>query len=271
MVLVVGLIIGIVLGLTGAGGSVFAVPLLVNLLDMPIQQAIGLSLGAVAVSATFGVFLKLRSGHIEWMPAAVFAGLGSIGAPAGNWLNRQLDETTLLIGFSLLVVFVAARMWKQASIRPEETHVVRAGINNTDEGDGPICVMNHGKKFQIGLPCVMGMSVGALATGILSGLFGVGGGFLIVPILLALTKISIQKAVATSLVVIAVISSFGFGSFILYGNAVSTDLLGLLALGGIAGMSIGIIASKKIAGPSLQKVFSALMIAILIVTLIINL
>ncbi|MFL0809756.1 MAG: sulfite exporter TauE/SafE family protein [Agarilytica sp.] len=271
MVLIVGLVIGIVLGMTGAGGSVFAVPLLVNLLDLPMQQAIGLSLGAVAVSAAFGVLLKLRSGHIEWLPAGVFATLGSLGAPLGNWINRQFDEQILLVGFAVLVVIVALRMWKQASQNPEQAAVVRAGSNKDDEENGAVCVMNEGKKFQIGLPCVMGMSAGAIATGILSGLFGVGGGFLIVPILLALTKITIQQAVATSLVVIAVISSVGFGSFIMYGNAVSTNVLSFLALGGIAGMAVGIFASKYIAGPVLQKIFSVLMIVILIVTLVINL
>ncbi len=270
MALFVGVVIGVVLGLTGAGGSVFAVPLLINLLDLSMQQAAGLSLGAVAVSALFGVILKLRTGHIEWLPAIVFACLGSIGAPLGSWLGRQLDEQVLLVGFAVLVVIVATRMWIQASSRPEETKVVRAD-RETGDGKLAICKMNEGKKFQIGLPCVLGMSAGALSTGVLSGLFGVGGGFLIVPILLALTNISIRQAVATSLVVIACVGSVGFVNFVAFGSDVDTNVLALLAVGGVLGMAAGVFTSRYLAGPLLQKIFAILMFVILAVTLVVKL
>ncbi len=269
MALAVGIIIGVVLGLTGAGGSVFAVPLLMNLLGLSMQQAVGLSLGAVAASALFGVFLKWRTGHIEWLPALVFAVLGSVGAPVGGWVNRQVDERLLLVGFALLVVLVAIKMWRQASLNPSQARIVRADTVQGSDNEA-VCLMNQGRKFSIGFPCVMGMSAGAITTGFLSGLFGVGGGFLIVPILLALTNISIRQAVATSLVVIAVVGSVGFGNFIFFGNSVDTHTLVLLALGGVVGMSLGVFASRYIAGPVLQKLFAALMVVILIVTLFIN-
>ncbi len=268
MTLVVGMIIGAVLGLTGAGGSVFAVPLLINLLGFSMPQAIGLSLGAVAASALFGVILKWRSGHIEWLPAAVFAALGSIGAPLGNWLNRYVSETWLLLGFSLLVVIVAVRMWLQAGRRPEEAREVRASFSRTEDDKNAVCRMNAHRPFRIGLPCVMGMSVGALGTGFISGLFGVGGGFLIVPILLYLTDISVRQAVATSLLVIAVISSVGFGSFFVFGSTVDLLTLLWLAGGGLIGMMLGVFFSRFIAGPRLQQMFAVLMVAVLLVTLV---
>lgn len=270
MELVVGMIIGVVLGLTGAGGSVFAVPLLMNLLGFSMQQAVGLSLGAVAASALFGVVLKLRTGHIAWLPAAVFAALGSIGAPIGGWVNRMLDEQVLLLGFAVLVIIVALRMWRQASSHPSQAEVVRAGLGAGGTREA-ICLMNQGRKFSIGLPCVMGMSAGAVATGFVSGLFGVGGGFLIVPILLALTNISIRQAVATSLVVIATVGAVGFANFIFFGHSVDSKVLILLSIGGVIGMTAGVFASRYIAGPALQKIFAGLMVVILAITLSMNL
>ena len=81
MAIIVGCIIGLVLGLTGAGGSIFAVPLLIILLSLPAQQAIGLSLGAVALSSLLGVFTKIKSGDIQWLPAMVYSVIGSLVAP----------------------------------------------------------------------------------------------------------------------------------------------------------------------------------------------
>ncbi|MFL0799010.1 MAG: sulfite exporter TauE/SafE family protein [Agarilytica sp.] len=267
MTLLVGVVIGVVLGLTGAGGSVFAVPLLINFLGLSMQQAAGLSLGAVAISALFGVILKLRTGHIEWLPALVFACLGSVGAPLGSWVGRRVDEKVLLVMFAVLVVIVATRMWQQASSRPEETKVVRA---DREQGHGThaMCKQNQGRRFQVGVPCVLGMSAGALSTGVLSGLFGVGGGFLIVPILLALTNISIRQAVATSLVVIACVGAVGFVNFVAFGSNIEMHILALLAMGGVVGMALGVFTSRYLAGPLLQKIFAILMFVILAVTLV---
>ncbi len=268
MILLVGIVIGAVLGLTGAGGSVFAVPLLVNLLDIPLHQAIGLSLGAVAASALFGALLKIRSGQIQWLPAAVFAALGSLGAPLGNWLSRQFDERYLMIGFSVLVVIIALRLWRQSHAQPETADIVRAAPPNSPRETGEtLCTINQQQKFRVGLPCVLGMSSAALVTGLLSGLFGVGGGFLIVPSLLILTSMSMRPAVATSLVVIAIISSAGFASFLLSGKSVEANWLALLAAGGIAGMAVGVFTSRRIAGANLQKIFAVLMLVVVAFTL----
>ncbi|NRB38027.1 MAG: sulfite exporter TauE/SafE family protein [Pseudomonadales bacterium] len=268
MAILVGCIIGLVLGLTGAGGSVFAVPLLIIFLSLPAQQAIGLSLGAVALSALLGVFTKLKSGDIQWLPAMVYSVIGSLVAPLGNWANRQIDETLLMLGFSVLVVVVAVRMWLQATKQPQHTTVVRAGILSQEPSAIAICRMNKGAPFRIGLPCVMGVSAGAMLTGLLSGLFGVGGGFLIVPTLLFLTGISIRQAVATSLVVITAISASGFISFSLSGSNVDLHLLALVASGGMMGMIAGVFTSKYLASPTLQKIFAVLMLLIAAITLI---
>lgn len=256
--LLVGIIIGSVLGLTGAGGSVFAVPLLMLLLDLTPQQAIGISLGAVCISAIYGSFANLRSQNIQWFPAITYALIGGLLAPIGSLLGKQVDDSLLLIGFSCLVLIVAMRMWKQANSKPLEATVVRsADIHSVDSP-------NNDDKNQIqhqSVLSVFGIVVGAALTGLLSGLFGVGGGFLIVPTLIMLQGFSMKQAVATSLTIISIISASGFFFFLFSSDQpLNFSILYLVAIGGILGMLVGTKASKKIAGPSLQKLFSIMML-----------
>ena len=271
MTWIVGLIIGLVLGLTGAGGSVFAVPLLIWLVGLEPSQAIGISLGAVAAGALFGVVARLRSKEIQWLPAIVYASLGSLTTPLGTWLNRRIDDQWLMIGFALLVLVIAIRLWRQAVAQPDETRAVRGSLHADEDPSGAVCRMINNAPFRIGLPCIAGMSAGALLTGLLSGLFGVGGGFIIVPTLLFLTGISIRQAVATSLVVISAVGTSGFLSFLLGGGSPGTEILAQVAVGSIVGMLAGIVLSKRLSGPTLQKIFAALMLLVAIGTLIDNL
>jgi uncharacterized membrane protein YfcA len=260
MTYLLGLIIGSVLGLTGAGGSVFAVPLLIYLLQQSPQQAIGISLGAVSLCALYGVIIRIKSGYIQWLPAIVFAAIGSLFSPLGNWLNQFIPAPILLICFGVLVLLIALRMWQQAVKVPEHSRVVRANKQLSADTPQALCKMNQNQPFAIGPKCVAGISFAAVMTGLLSGMFGVGGGFLIIPSLLFLTAINMVQAVATSLVIIALVSGSGFVSYLLNTPSLDFPLLAKIALGGIIGMTLGIIASNKIAGPNLQKGFAVLMI-----------
>jgi len=270
MTLLVGCIIGLILGLTGAGGSVFAVPLLIEVVGLQPSQAIGVSLGAVAAGALFGVAARWRSDEIQWLPAAVYAVLGALATPFGTWLNHRSNERMLMLGFGMLVCVIAVRLWLQARRQPAETRAVRGSLSDDSADSGAVCRMINNEPFRIGLPCIAGMSGGALLTGFLSGLFGVGGGFIIVPTLMFLTGINIRQAVATSLVVISVIGISGFASFMYNGNSPGTELLLQLAAGSILGMLAGILLSRKISGPLLQQIFAALMLAIAAATIVRN-
>ncbi|HTF85536.1 MAG TPA: sulfite exporter TauE/SafE family protein [Cellvibrio sp.] len=271
MVLLIGLLIGLVLGLTGAGGSVFAVPLLVLLAGMPMAEAAGISLGAVAASTLYGSFrnsLKSHNQSILWLPGAILALVGAVTAPVGKWLGLQIPELILLISFCLLAMVIAVRMWRGATSDPDAARVVRAGdFANTPQPE-LLCNLSHTGQFELRPRCVSGLLVGGVVVGLLSGLFGVGGGFLIVPLLLVLSPISMMQAVSTSLVIIAAVSASGFASHLLMTDQSDWSLLGLVAMGGVLGMMAGQAISHKIANALLQKIFAVSLLVIALITLI---
>lgn len=260
LALLVGLVIGLVLGLTGAGGSVLALPLLMQGLGLPPATAAGLSLGAVALAAALGVLLRLGRGQIVW-PAAVMVGAaGAIAAPAGQWLARQWSATTLMIAFTVLVAVIAVRMWRQATLQPEATRVVRAGSQLAVEASSAACSLSESGMLEWRWPCALRLAGVGLVTGLLSGLFGVGGGFVIVPALVLLTGLPMVQAVATSLAIITAVSFTGFFASLLAQAlpATAAPVMG----GSVAGMLLGTALAPRLAGPALQRLFVIVMVAL---------
>lgn len=268
MPLLIGVVIGLVLGLTGAGGSIFAVPLLILLLSLPVNEAVGIALGAVSISALYGTVNNWRYKSILWVPAIILGVCGTLLAPLGKWLGNQLSPAVLLSAFSALAIVIALRMWQQTIKHPEQARVVRSGKISSDDFVEPVCRISRGGQFKWHLPCVASLLVGGLLLGLLTGLFGVGGGFLIVPLLLFLTQVSMQQAVGTSLFIIAVVSGAGFISYAATSTNLDWQLLIWLAAGGLLGMLVGNLVGHKIAGPQLQKVFAISLVVVAVFTLI---
>lgn len=267
LLLAIGIVIGLVLGLTGAGGSVFAVPLLILLAEFPINAAVGIALGAVAASALFGTLSNWRSNSILWIPALTFSVSGALMAPVGKAIGQQLPETLLLSGFTLLAIIISVRMWVQAQRQPQQTRVLRSTPLDPKQFKQPMCRLSASGQFQWRPKCISGLILGGAAVGLLTGLFGVGGGFLIVPLLVYLSQVSMQQAIGTSLFVITAVSSAGFISFAADTEAMDWLLMGIIVSGGIVGMVIGRLIGQKVSGPNLQKLFSLSLIAVSLVTL----
>lgn len=267
MSVVIGLLIGAVLGLTGAGGSIFAVPLLILLLDLPINDAVGIALGAVAVSALIGTISNWRAKYILWVPALTLGLGGALVAPVGKYLGSQLPEAILLLGFCALAFGIAAIMWRQAVSAPERASVVRSSQLSEDDYRVPICRFTQSEQFDLSSKCVAALISCGVVVGLLSGLFGVGGGFLIVPALLYITQVSMRQAVATSLLIISVVGSSGFASFVVANPQLDCVLLLKVCAGGLIGMSVGRLVADNIAGAQLQKMFSLSLAAIAALTL----
>jgi len=267
MLLLIGLVIGLVLGLTGAGGSVFAVPLLL-MTGMTLPEATGISLGAVAATTLFAsVGTGLSGTAVLWRPGIILALAGAVTAPLGQWLAILVPTDYVLAGFCTLAVIIALRMWLSANRTPENASWVRASNFNQVPVPDLVCAMNQSGQFELRPRCVSGLLIGGLGVGFLSGLFGVGGGFLIVPLLLALSAISMAQAVSTSLFIIALVSSSGFISYLFIHQPDNLSRLLLIVAGGILGMIVGQKISLRVANAVLQKSFAACLFIICIITL----
>ncbi|CDH43213.1 MAG: sulfite exporter TauE/SafE family protein [Candidatus Competibacteraceae bacterium] len=266
--LLFGLLVGFSLGLTGGGGSIFAVPLLVYGLAMPAHEAVGVSLVAVGATALAGAIVRLRRREVEIKTALLFGVAGMIGAPLGTGLGAKLPAELLLGGFALLMLLVAVRMWRKAVRNPEEAKVVRAGEHASDTAEGPACRVNPAGGLTLTSRCALMLALTGMITGLLSGLFGVGGGFLIVPALVLVASLPMHRAVATSLLVIAIISAAGSASYLLAGRPLALEVTALFVFGGLFGMGLGAKLSHRLAGPQLQKLFAVMMVSVAIYMLV---
>jgi len=234
-----GILIGLSLGLTGGGGSILAVPLLVHGMRMDARLAAGVSLAAVGATALIGAIERMRRREIDVPAGLIFALIGMAGAPLGVLLRKHMPSMMLLLLFSALMIVVAMRMWR------------RAGSSAPDQR----------ARAQTANRWPMLLSLG-LATGFISGVFGVGGGFVIVPALVLVTGMPIHRAVATSLLVIPLVSLSGVLSQVLGRQPLDWRVTGLFVAGGIVGMLAGTAACRKLSGPGLQKTFAAVIVLV---------
>jgi uncharacterized membrane protein YfcA len=254
-----GAVVGMALGLTGGGGSIFAVPLLIYGLNMSPSGAVPISLVAVGSTALVGALHSIRAGLVVWQPTIMFIVGGIVGAPLGLSTASFLPTEWILAGFAVLSITVGTLMWIRVHSSPAYAHVVRAEPEASS--DGPICVLAPDGQLRFSAPCAFVLTVAGLGTGFLSGLFGVGGGFLIVPALVLITRMGVHSAVATSLLIISAIGFSGAASAVL-ADRISWPILLPFAAGGAAAMVAGRRIAGRMAGPLLQRVFSALIVLV---------
>jgi uncharacterized membrane protein YfcA len=234
-----GSAVGFTLGLVGGGGSILAVPLMVYLvgIDDP-HVAIGTSALAVSANALIGLAHHARSHNVKWRCAATFAGAGVVGALIGSTVGKAVDGQHLLALFSLLMLAVAALMFRARG----------------HEGD-PGVVLNAGNAPRL-------LAAGT-ATGLLSGFFGIGGGFLVVPGLIAATGMPILFAVGSSLVAVA---AFGLTTGLSYASSglVAWGLAGAFLGGGAAGSLAGTRLATRLASRkgALNAVLASLIVVV---------
>lgn len=255
--IVFGALVGFALGLTGGGGSLLAVPLLVYGLAVAPREAFGVSLAAVGATALVGVIPRIRAGQVEVGTGILFAIAGMLGAPLGTWVAGMIPETVLLTLFSVLMLVVAWRLWSKSQANSADVPVACE-----DASDGPTCQRTADGRLRLTSRCAMLLTLVGLVTGFLSGMFGVGGGFVIVPALVLFSGMPIHKAVATSLLVIVLVSISGVASHFAAGRGISLELTGLFVLGGVTGMALGGVVSKRLSAATLQRVFAIGIVAV---------
>ena len=172
----------------------------------------------------------------------------------------MIPETVLLTLFSVLMLVVAWRMWNESQPKNNEP-LQSAGDKETR---GPACQRTADGRLRLTSRCAMLLAVVGLTTGFLSGMFGVGGGFVIVPALVLFSGMPINKAVATSLLIIVLVSISGVASHFAAGRAISLEVTGLFVLGGVIGMSLGGVVGKRLSVSVLKKVFATGIVAVAI-------
>ena len=238
-----GTVVGFTLGLVGGGGSILAVPLLIYLVGVPSPHvAIGTSAVAVATSAAANLFGHARAGNVKWSCAIVFAAFGTIGAAGGAALGKMVDGGRLLAMFGVLMVLVGFLM-----LRPRRS-----------AGDADV------RLTFVSAPRLLPLLIGfGLGVGGLSGFFGIGGGFLIVPGLVGATAMPLICAIGSSLVAV---TAFGVTTAVSYAVSGLVDwrLAALFIIGGAAGGALGIGLGARLAARkrALTLVFSAVVIVV---------
>lgn len=190
MTAALGLTIGVLLGLLGGGGSILAVPALVYGAGVPLAAAVPTSLLVVGVSSATALLPRLRGGQIAWRIAVVFGAAGAAAAFGGAAVDRLRDPRVVLVGFAVLMVAAGLRMLREQ---------IPVG--------GDCALPGGGVNWRSCLPKAIGSG---LVVGFLTGLFGVGGGLLIIPALVLLLGLPLTAAVGTSLAIITINSIAGF-------------------------------------------------------------
>jgi len=245
-----GMIIGAILALTGAGGGILAVPLLVFGLGLSIAQAAPVGLLAVGLAAAVGALLGLRQGIVRYRAAAFVAVIGLLIVPVGSWLAHQLPNTPLALVFAVVLVYSSVRMFRKAAAH------LRHGQPAPRAAMLP-CVLNPLQgRLRWTLPCARALTVTGMLSGFLSGLLGVGGGFVIIPALTRYTDLDMKSVIATSLAVIALVSAGSVTTAALTGR-MDWAIGAPFAAGAIAGLMVGRYIARFLNGPRLQQLFAA--------------
>lgn len=247
--LVLGLVVGLILALTGAGGGILAVPLLVFGLHMGVAQAGPIGLLAVGIAATLGAVLGLRNGIVRYRAAFLIAAAGMLLSPVGLWLAHRIDNRWLGALFALTLLLVAARTLRQA--RRDAPTPVQPRAQSY-----PCMRDTQSGRFVWTSACAGALALSGTIAGLLSGLLGVGGGFVMVPALQRYTNLEMRAIVATSLAVIALVSLSGVAASALSGTMAWPVALPFSG-GALAGMLGGQSIAVRLAGRHLQFGFSA--------------
>lgn len=241
---VLSLLIGLSLGMIGAGGSIITVPVLVYALDVEPHQAVGMSLAIVGTTSLCGTALHFRRGSVSAKTGLLFGTSGILGAFAGAHLTHCVSPSALLTIFAALMLAVAVRM-----------------LTHDPAGDscGPVHGPSRAKAILAGV-----------VTGTLTGFLGVGGGFLIVPALVLFAGLAMKQAVATSLMVIALNCAAGLAGHLGESDFHAPMTLVVTALA-VAGMFAGVAISHRLPSRQLRRGFAIFVILIAVFLLVRNL
>ena len=248
LVSILGIFIGLVMGLTGAGGGILAVPALVVGLGFSMTGAAPVALMAVGISALVGTLDGLSKKLVRYKAALLMAILGALFSHLGITLAHIIPDLFLMTLFSAIMLLVAWRMFRrarQANLQPSASEQ-KPCVLNPDTG-----------RLHWTWSCASTLAGIGAVTGLFAGMLGVGGGFIIVPAFKRYTNIDMHGIVATSLAVIALVSMSTVTGIVLHGTRISGTGWNFVGAA-VAGMILGRLASPHIPSRLLQIGFSAI-------------
>ncbi len=190
-----GFLIGVSLGALGGGGSILAVPALVYAAGQTPKHATTTSLVLVAITAVIGILPHWRAGRVRFVPGTIFGLAGVGGSLLGSHWNKAINADVLLLAFAGLMLVAAAAMWRRPNAAP---HAV---LRSVGAAANPVAAL---PAVHLDPSTVAKVAIAGSMVGLLTGFFGVGGGFVIVPALVLALGFTMPEAVGTSLLVITI-------------------------------------------------------------------
>lgn len=264
-----GVVIGLVLGALGGGGSILAVPALAHLFNEETQQAMAGALVVVAVSSVTAVLTHTRHGRVHWRAGTLFGVLGIVGSWFGSRMSGLVDGDLLLVWFAGLLLVVAALMVRRSKRPPgtgEPTSAQDAASPTTQDPTPPTAPdpTRSESPDRRSLPAVHPARLVATATGVglLTGFFGVGGGFAAVPALVLALDLPMATAVGTSLLVITINSVAALGSRLADGIHPDWAVVVPFTVAAALASFIGARAAHRLSPRLLSRVFAGLLVAV---------
>jgi uncharacterized membrane protein YfcA len=231
LVVALSLLIGVSLGLLGGGGSILTVPILIYAASLEPKDAIATSLLVVGVTSLAAMLIHARAGRVAWRIGALFGIASMLGAYGGGRLAHLIPTRALLAGFTLMVFVTAVAMMR----------------SRKDSGDA--------KETELRGPALARAAAIGVAVGALTGVIGAGGGFVIVPALVLLTRLPMRTAVGTSLLVIAMNSFAGFAGTLSHAT-IHWPLAITVTAVSVAGSLVGVALASRIKPEALRKGFA---------------
>lgn len=199
LIMLCGLSVGLLLGLTGGGGGIIALPILMLCLGYSFEEAKPIALCAIAISASWGAILGLKQGIIRYRAALYMALTGLCAIPIGLALANVMPINFVLLIFTSFLIYSSIQMWLKANKSTLPSLIPHAVPCQLNPHTGRLCWTS---------PCFKTMGILGGSSGMLSGLLGIGGGIVIVPGLKSISNVELRSVVATSLMVVALISIF---------------------------------------------------------------
>ncbi|MGV0848701.1 sulfite exporter TauE/SafE family protein [Mycolicibacterium phlei] len=233
LTIALAVLVGVALGVLGGGGSILTVPLLAYVAGMEPKQAIATSLLIVGVTSAVGAVSHARAGRVQWRTGLIFGVAGMAGAYAGGLLGRFIPGPVLLVGFAVMMIATAIAMLRGRRATPPPA----------------------GHRIPVAKVIAEGLIVG-----IVTGLVGAGGGFLVVPALALLGGLPMPVAVGTSLVVIAMKSFAGLAGYL---TSVQIDwtAAGLITAAAVLGALLGARLTALVNPDALRQAFGWFVLA----------